>query len=156
MAPAIRRAVSVLRRGDWTPPPGGVTATLAHEDRQRRRAHLQDDDGTPLLLDLEAVPRLEDGDGLVLADGGVVRVRAAPEPVVDIRCDSAPHAARVAWHVGNRHAPLQVLADGGLRIRNDHVLAAMAEHLGATTVRHQAPFSPEPGAYAPVHTRSGG
>ena len=144
----MRHAISVLRRGAWTPPADGPTVTLGHDDRQRRRVRLSGDDGEPLLLDLEASSRLEDGDGLALAGGGAVRVRAAAEPVVDIRCASATHAARVAWHIGNRHAPLQVLADGGLRIQDDHVLAAMAEGLGATTERRQAPFSPEPGAYA--------
>ncbi len=146
----MRRAVSILRRGAWIPRPDHPSATLGHEDRQRRRMRLRSDDGEPLLLDLETVPRLEDGDGLVLADGRTVLVRAAPEAVVDIRCDSAAHAARIAWHIGNRHAPLQVLADGGLRIRSDHVLAAMAERLGAVTTRRRAPFSPEPGAYAPA------
>ena len=93
--------------------------------------------------------------GLTLADGGAVLVRAAPEPVVDIRCESAAHAAKVAWHIGNRHAPLQVLADGGLRIQDDHVLAGMAEGLGAATRRRQAPFSPEPGAYAHAASNPG-
>ena len=144
----MRRAIAVLRHGAWTPPPGGPSVTLTHNDRQRRRGRLSGDDGEPLLLELEIVPRLRDGDGLTLADGGAVLVRAAPEPVVDIRCESAAHAARVAWHIGNRHAPLQVLADGGLRIQDDHVLAGMAEGLGAATRRRQAPFSPEPGAYA--------
>jgi urease accessory protein len=56
--------------------------------------------------------------------------------------------ARFAWHIGNRHAPVQVLSDGSLRIRDDHVLVAMLEGLGASVVRRRAPFSPEPGAYA--------
>lgn len=144
----MRHAISVLRHGAWTPPADGPTVTLGHDDRQRRRARLRGDDGEPLLLDLDAPSRLQDGDGLALADGGTVQVRAADEPVVDIRCSSPAHAARVAWHIGNRHASLQVLADGALRIQDDHVLAAMAEGLGATVERRQAPFSPEPGAYA--------
>ena len=59
----------------------------------------------------------------------------------------------IYWHVGNRHTALQVLPDGALRLRDDHVLADMLEGLGAAIERKRAPFSPEPGAYAaaPAH-----
>ncbi len=144
----MRRATDIRRAGSWTPGRGCPTVTLGHEDRQRRRLRLRDDSGEPFLLDLEAAPRLVEGDGLVLADGGTVMVVAAPEPVIDIACESATQTARVAWHLGNRHAPLQVLADGRLRIRDDHVLATMVQGLGASTVRRAAPFTPESGAYA--------
>ena len=150
----MRRATSVLRCGKWVPAPDGPTVTLAHDARQRRRMRLRDDAGEPLLLDLESVPRLEDGDGLGLAGGGIVLVRAASEPVIDIACDSPRHAARVAWHIGNRHTPLQVLSDGTLRIQDDHVLAAMVEGLGARTTRLLASFSAEPGAYDHTGARS--
>ena len=91
---------------------------------------------------------LADGDGLVLDDEGVIRVRAAEETVPDVRARSPADTARLAWHIGNRHTPLQVLADGALRIRDDHVIVAMLEGLGGKVTRRRAPFSPEPGAYA--------
>jgi urease accessory protein len=54
---------------------------------------------------------------------------------------------RIAWHVGNRHTPLQILPDGRLRIGADEVLADMIVGLGAEVRRHRAPFTPEAGAY---------
>lgn len=107
-----------------------------------------DDGGADFLLDLDEAARLEDGDGLVLDGGGVIEVAAAPERVIDISCASASEAARVAWHLGNRHTPVQILDRGGLRIRDDHVLMGMVKSLGAIAVRRTAPFQPEPGAYA--------
>jgi urease accessory protein len=77
-----------------------------------------------------------------------VEVRAAEEDVIDVRCRDLQATARVAWHIGNRHIPIQVLDDGGLRIRADHVIADMVSRLGAETEAKRAPFSPEPGAYA--------
>jgi urease accessory protein len=43
---------------------------------------------------------------------------------------------------------VQVLEDGKLRLRDDHVLAAMLEGLGAASHAVTAPFLPEHGAYA--------
>lgn len=143
----MRRAISVMPSGSWN---GGVSATvtLAFDERHRRRIRMIDDAGEPFLLDLPDAVQLADGDGLALEGGGVIAVKAAPEPVAEIRCRDAETAARIAWHIGNRHTPLQVLAEGRLRIRDDHVLVAMVEGLGATVARLSAPFEPEGGAYA--------
>lgn len=125
-----------------------ATVTLALDDRHRRRICLTDDRGEAFLLDLAEAALMVDGDGLKLEDGGFIRVVVADESVADVRGTSPAHTARLAWHIGNRHAPVEVLADGGLRIRDDHVLIAMLEGLGASVVRRRASFSPEPGAYA--------
>jgi urease accessory protein len=106
-----------------------------------------DDAGTPFLLDLADVALLEDGDGLALERGGIIVVLSAAEPVADIECRDAIHAAKIAWHIGNRHTALQVLGEGRLRIADDHVLVDMVEGLGARVLRHEAAFQPEPGAY---------
>ncbi len=121
--------------------------TLAFDDRYRRRIRLTDDTGAAFLLDLADTALLSEGDGLVLDGGGIIAVREAEEPVADIHCDSPAAAARIAWHIGNRHTPIQVLPDGAIRIRDDHVLVAMLEGLGARVERRKAPFSPERGAY---------
>jgi urease accessory protein len=76
----------------------------------------------------------------------LVEVVAAPELLLEIRCADARHLARIAWHIGNRHVPVQVLSDA-LRIRRDHVLADLARQLGANVVEIEAPFTPEGGAY---------
>lgn len=144
----MRRAVRVIADEGWLPERQVGTVTLPYTDRHRRRIVLSDDAGADFLLDLpEAVP-IADGDGLELENGGVIHVIAAPEDVADVTCRSPTHLARVAWHLGNRHLAVQILADGRLRIVWDHVIAAMLEGLGATVERRHAAFQPETGAYA--------
>lgn len=143
----MRRATAVVEAGGWPTEQAVAEITLAFEDRHRRRLRLIDDAGAPFILDLAKAVRMGDGDGLVLEGGGVIRVRAAVEPVADVSAPTAADRVRLAWHTGNRHAPIQILADGGFRIRDDHVLVAMLIGMGATVVRASAPFSPEPGAY---------
>ena len=92
-------------------------------------------------------PHLRSGDALALEDGRLVEVVAAPEPLLEIRCTDPLHLARVAWHLGNRHVPTQLLAKS-LRIRRDHVLEEMLRGLGARVIEIEAPFDPEGGAYA--------
>ena len=144
----MRKATSVLRAKDQIGQVAVACITLAFDDRFRRRFRMTDDSGEDFLLDLAEATRIEDGDALLLNTGEIIVVRAADEDVLDIVCADAAETARVAWHLGNRHTPVQVLGDGALRIAYDHVLAHMVEHLGAHTQRRQAPFAPERGAYA--------
>lgn len=144
----MRRATAVLARGTWPAAAEIATVTLAFAERHRRRIAMTDDAGAPFLLDLDRPRLLADGDGLAVAGAGVIRVRATVEPVIEVRCASAAEAARIAWHLGNRHAPVEVLADGVLRFADDPVLAAMVAGLGPTPKGLMAPFSPEPAAYA--------
>jgi len=144
----MRRVTAVLSAGNWPADAAVGEVTLAFDERHRRRLRMTDDTGEPFLLDLAKAVVLVDGDGLALDGDGYIRVRAAAEPVADIRAETAAETARLAWHIGNRHTPVQVLDDGTLRIRDDHVLVAMLEGLGAFVSRRLAPFSPEPGAYA--------
>ncbi len=145
----MRRAIAVQFLEDDNGAKVSATVTLAFDDRHRRRVRMTDDSGAPFLLDLAEATLLADGDGLALEGGGCIRVRAADEDVADIHCASDVHAARMAWHIGNRHVPVQVLGDDTLRIRYDHVLVRMAEGLGADVTRRTAPFVPQQGAYAP-------
>lgn len=142
-----RRATQVLEAGAWPASDAVATVTLAFDDRHRRRVRLVDDAGEAFLLDLDDATRMGDGDGLRLETGGIVHVRAADEDVFDVRCDDPRDTARMAWHIGNRHLPTQVLEDGGLRIRADHVIAQMLVRLGAEVEAKAASFNPEPGAY---------
>lgn len=143
----LRRATEVLEAGAWQVSDAVATVTLAFDDRHRRRVRLVDDSGQPFLLDLDDATRMGDGDGLRLDTGGIVHVRAADEEVLDIRCADARDTARMAWHIGNRHLPTQVLEDGALRIRADHVIEQMLVRLGAEVEAKTASFNPEPGAY---------
>lgn len=143
----MRRAVRVIADEGWLPERQVGTVTLPYTDRHRRRIVLSDDAGADFLLDLpEAVP-IADGDGLELENGGVIHVIAAPEDVADVTCRSPTHLARVAWHLGNRHLPVQLLG-GRIRIRADHVIRDMVEGLGGHVEDIEAPFDPEAGAYA--------
>ena len=106
--------------------------------------------GLEFLLDLEHAVALRGGDALVLEDGRLVEVVAAPEPLVEIRGADPVHLVRIAWHLGNRHLPTQI-AGKGLRIRRDHVIEEMVRGLGARVIEIEAPFDPEGGAYAAAH-----
>ncbi len=146
----MRRATKVLPIGSWQDSIGVVK--LAFDDRYRRRITLTDTAGEAFLLDLDKPRTLQHGEGLALEGGGVIQVVAADEKVADIHTHSVAETARIAWHIGNRHIPVQVLTDGSLRIRDDHVLVEMIEGLGAHVHRHSAPFAPESGAYSAENT----
>jgi urease accessory protein len=143
----MRRAITVHTRGHWPDEAAVDTVTLTYLDRHRRRIRLVADSGTPFLLDLPRVQHLTEGDGLELDNGRYIRVRAAAEPVIEIAADSPADLLRIAWHIGNRHLPLQAVEDR-LRIRADHVIASMIERLGGRVTWCEAPFDPEIGAYA--------
>lgn len=144
----MRKAIKRIQSGEWNASEEVGTVTLAFDDRHRRRIRLSDDSGEAFLLDLPEAEHMHEGDGLALDSGGVLQVRAAIESVLDITCTDLVHTARIAWHIGNRHIPVQVLDDGALRIRADHVLAEMLRGLGCDVSERKAAFSPEPGAYA--------
>ncbi|MDB5656919.1 MAG: ureE, partial [Tardiphaga sp.] len=133
------------------------TVVLDFDDRHRRRMAMTGTRGLQFLLDLETAVALRGGDALVLEDGRLVEVVAAPEPLIEIRGTEPAHLVRVAWHLGNRHLPTQITGRG-LRIRRDHVIEDMVKGLGARIIEIEAPFDPEGGAYAAVaeaHDHSG-
>lgn len=140
------RATETRRKGDWTGPEAD-RITLDFDDRRRRRIAMTGDGGLAFLLDLARPAELKDGDALVLEDGRVVAVRAASEPLIEIVAADPADLVRIAWHLGNRHLPTQLLRDR-LRIREDHVIADMVERLGAEIAHIEAPFEPEGGAYS--------
>jgi len=140
------RATQVRGQYRWSEPPAD-TVVLDFDDRHRRRMAMTGTRGLEFLLDLENAVALRGGDALVLEDGRLVEVVAAPEPLAEIRGSDPQHLVRLAWHLGNRHLPTQVTARG-LRIRRDHVIEAMVQGLGARIIEIEAPFDPEGGAYA--------
>ena len=138
-------AHSVKPAGSWSGEPAD-TIVLDYDERHRRRIAMTGIGGLAFLLDLPEAVMLRGGDGLALEDGRIVEVVAAPEPLAEIRCADAPALTRVAWHLGNRHLPTELLKKS-LRIRRDHVIEDMARRLGASVVEIEAPFNPEGGAY---------
>jgi urease accessory protein len=140
------RAIKVQGQHRWNEP-AADTVVLDFDDRHRRRMAMAGTRGLEFLLDLENAVALRGGDALVLEDGRLIEVVAAPEPLIEIRGADPLHLVRVAWHLGNRHLPTQIMAKG-LRIRRDHVIEAMVKGLGARIIEIEAPFDPEGGAYA--------
>jgi urease accessory protein len=142
------RATLVRPHHPWTGTPAD-TVVLDFDDRHRRRMAMTGTRGLEFLLDLEHATALRGGDALVLEDGRLIEVVAAPEPLLEIRGTDPHHLIRVAWHLGNRHLPTQIMAKA-LRIRRDHVIEAMVKGLGARVIEIEAPFDPEGGAYAGI------
>ena len=140
------RATQIKPRHRWTETPAD-TVVLDFDDRHRRRMAMTGTRGLSFLLDLETAIALRGGDALVLEDGRLVEVVAAAEPLVEIKGADPHHLIRVAWHLGNRHLPTQIMPKA-LRIRRDHVIEAMVKGLGARIIEIEAPFDPEGGAYA--------
>jgi len=149
----MRRAHTALKAGAWDRDRRVGTVTLSYLERHRRRLRLVTDQGEPLLLDLAKAMLLGEGDGLE-TDDGVVEVKAANEALLEIRAGSAG-LARLAYHLGNRHLPIQLL-DDRLLIRDDHVIADMVRGLGGEVLAVTVPFVPEAGAYAGGHDHSSG
>ena len=144
----MRRATSIRAAGTWTGQPAG-RVRLDWDRRFRRRMVLSTEAGETVLLDLAQAVRLRQGDALVLEDGEFIEIISQPEPLAEIHAHAPGALVRIAWHLGNRHLPVQLMADGErLRIRRDHVIEAMAEGLGGHVEAIEAPFDPEAGAYA--------
>lgn len=142
----LPRATLVHPAGAWAAAEAHDSLLLDYDERHRRRRRYTTEGGRDILLDLAAATVLRDGDGLVLEDGGVVRVRAAPEALVEVTADTPGRLARLAWHLGNRHLPTRI-EGARLLIRDDHVITAMLRGLGATLRAVHEPFDPEGGAY---------
>jgi urease accessory protein len=123
-----------------------VTLSLPIDQRIKSRLKVTLDDGRQAGLFLPRGRVLRGGDLLQSTDGLVVLVRAAVESVSTVRSDDAHALARVCYHLGNRHVPLQITAHW-IRYQHDHVLDEMVSGLGLTVDVEQAPFEPEAGAY---------
>ncbi len=110
----------------------------------RLLARLESGEQVGLFLERGAI--LRPGDKLLGGDGRIVEVVAASEAVIEARTDDPVVLAKAAYHLGNRHVPVQV-GLGFLRFGRDHVLGDMVRGLGLTVTDIEAPFEPESGAY---------
>ncbi len=117
--------------------------SLAFERRQRSRQRALLDSGEEVGMVMPRGEVLRGGDRVLASDGRVFEVVSAPERLLHIESASL---ARIAYHLGNRHVPVQV-GEGFLRIAEDHVLEDMLRRLGASVMHVEAPFEPEGGAY---------
>jgi len=143
----MRKIVSIISDGSSE---ASEVLRLDHHLRNRRRMVFTTEQGS-ILLDMPRPVHLRDGDVLALDDGNAVRIEAAPEALIEIHAHDLPALVRIAWHLGNRHLPTQLLGAENpprIRIRHDHVIADMVKGLGGHCAAIMAPFDPEGGAYA--------
>jgi urease accessory protein UreE len=131
---------------------GELVLTCDQREKTRLRASLANGEEVALFMERGSV--LRNGELLTGAEGRVVRVLAAAEPTLLVRCATAQLLSRCAFHLGNRHTPTELGPDY-LRIRADPVLGEMLKGLGAQVTAEDAPFEPEAGAYSGAHSHHG-
>ncbi|MEM9787774.1 MAG: urease accessory protein UreE [Pseudomonadota bacterium] len=119
-----------------------AAVSLTYDARLLRRKRLTTDQGEAFLVDLAHTTSVDAGHAFVLDDGRLVLVKAADEPLMRITGD----LVRLAWHIGNRHAPCAMEKDA-IVVQREKVMRAMLEQLGATVTDFDGPFTPEGGAY---------
>ena len=131
-----------------------ATVELDWDVRQKSRFDATDSQGRVLGVFLPRGTAVRGGDVLVAEDGSLIRVIAAPQPVLVVK-HCADHGSpfdllRAAYHLGNRHVQLELQPDR-LLLEPDHVLADMLRHMHLIGTEAQVPFEPEGGAYAGGH-----
>ena len=130
------------------PPAGELRLPFERRQKSRQRAALAS--GEEVAIDLPRGQVLRGGDWVLASDGRAIAVVAEHERVLHVACATPEALARAAYHLGNRHVPVQVGPDW-LRIAYDHVLERMLQGMGATLATLEAPFEPEAGAYGAHH-----
>ncbi|CAM2141754.1 urease accessory protein [Pararobbsia alpina] len=140
--PGTRIAKPLLARAE--------ALTLAFDERRKSRFATKLNSGEEVGVVLPRGTILADGDVLVAEDGTMVVIKAAAEPVLLITGASPLALMRAAYHLGNRHTPVEI-GDGYLQIERDPVLADMLRRLGMRVDAVEAPFAPEAGAYGGGH-----
>jgi urease accessory protein len=131
------------------------TVILTPDERRAPRGSVTGVKGTRLTFDLAEPVALRAGDLLQLDDGNLIEVVAEPEPLIEARAKDLTALARLAWHLGDRHVPVQLFANR-LRVRRDPAIEALLARLGAKVVAIEAPFDPEGGAYTHTHAHDHG
>src|SRR5262245_40408027 len=102
------RATTIALAGSWTGVPAD-RVVLDHDRRRKRRVAVTATGGTVFLLDLPKSSVVRHGDAYVLEDGRRVEIVAADEPLAEIVAADSAAQVRVAWHLGNRHLPTQIV-----------------------------------------------
>ena len=148
------RVTKVLAAGSYDAAGGADSVILDRDQRQAARATFTTIGNVSVELDLPSPAMLRMGDALVLDDGRLVEVVAEAEALLEVREADVGKLARLAWRLGDRHVPVQILPKR-LRLARDGAAEALLARLGVRAVAIEAPFEPEGGAYrvstAPVH-----
>jgi urease accessory protein len=127
-----------------------ATVELDWDVRQKSRFDATDSQGRHIGVFLPRGTVVRGGDVLVAEDGSLIKVLAAPQPVLVIthcKDHGTPFdLTRAAYHLGNRHVPIELKSDH-LKIEPDHVLADMLRSMHLIVHAQNAAFEPEGGAY---------
>ncbi len=144
----------MLRVTDALPPNHGKGKPFAQltltSDQRRLRRKVLSVKGEEIMVDFAEPVTLEHFGGLLLEDGRIVEIVAAPEPLLEITPKGAEHLAQIAWHIGNRHMAAQI-EKKRILVPRDHVAKAMLAGLGAEVREVTEPFLPMQGAYHAPH-----
>jgi urease accessory protein len=149
------RAFSVIGASQRHDRPVVDTVILDYAQRSAEKTIVAGVKGGTIEIDLHQPVRLRTDDLLVLEDGSLVEVVAAPEALIEARSADVAGLSRLAWHLGDRHVPVQVLPNR-IRTLREPAIEALLESLGANITIIQAPFDPEGGAYASSHGQDHG
>ena len=126
------------------------TLILDSDQRSTSRLSVTGVKGGAYEIVLDTPRRLATDDLIELDDGRLLEVVAAAEPLLEARAADLASLARLAWQLGDRHVPVQVMANR-IRVRRTDDIAALLAALGARVTAIEAPFEPEGGAYASAH-----
>jgi urease accessory protein len=144
------RVTRVLRAGEARPGPVADTLILDYEKRQTKQGFCFTGKGACIEFDFAEPPALATDDVLVLDDGGLIEVVAESEALVEARIADPLALARLAWRLGDRHVPVQILANR-VRLRRTPEAEAMLAGIAAKVTPLTAPFEPDVHATAHAH-----
>jgi urease accessory protein len=86
----------------------------------------------------------------VLDDGKLAEVVADIEPVIEVRAKDFAAVARLVLTLGNRHVPVQVLANR-IRLQKRPEIEALVAEQGLQGIEMAAPFEPDDGPHRHEH-----
>jgi urease accessory protein len=142
------RTQKVVRPGETT---GDIidTVLLKYEDRIKQQGFVFGGKGTCVEFDFPVPPLLRTDDLLVLDDHRLIEVVAEVEPVLEVREKDFAKGARLVLALGNRHVPVQILANR-LRVPDMPEVALLLKDRGFKPQSVTAPFEPDDGD-TPAH-----
>jgi urease accessory protein len=136
------RATSLIRKAAVKDGQVTDTAWLDHRARGGAQGALRTHAGLEIQLELERAAPLGDGDAVKLEDGRLVRIRAAPERLLEVRAENPLRLLRFAWHIGQEHVPAEFKADA-IYVEANGGVAELARGQGCVVADVTRPFQPE-------------
>ncbi|WP_112663075.1 urease accessory protein UreE [Microvirga flavescens] len=151
----MSRAVTIVRKPAVKADRVVDQVSLNYAARSRRHLHVTGEKGIAFLADLEMETVLNDGDAFRLEDGRLVLVKAAAQPLLEVKAENPLRLTRLAWHLGGRHALAEVTADA-VYVENDPSLAELVRGQGCTASPVERPFQPERSIHECAHDHGDG